>query len=142
MNKRDDGLIRDEADLKKMFTKGFYGSATFINDLPPYWQVSIVQIGCKFMDDDGNNDNKAANVNIPGGGASQTLTSTYNGCCRAYWVVMKARAADGKEWNLFNSTTVEAGYCGGNLKWHLVPETKFSKGAAEETPPLKLVLGE
>jgi hypothetical protein len=139
-SKKEEGAITSEKDLKKIFSAGYYASATFFNDLPPYWQVNIVQIGCKFIDDDGHNDDKARNVNIPGGGASATLNSTYNGCCRAYIVVMKARAADGQEWNFANSATVEDGYCGGNLKWHLIPEKNFAKGSAVETPRFKLIV--
>jgi hypothetical protein len=126
-------------ELKDLFSTGYYASCTYFNDLPPYWQVDIVQIGCKFVDDDGNNDNKGANVRIQSG-QNQTLTSTCQGCCRMYFVVMKARAADGNEWNLANSATVESGYCGGNLKWHLVQKTKFMKGDVTNAAPFELVV--
>lgn len=138
-NESQERPITSAQDLEGMFRQGYYASCTWFNDLPPHWQVDLVQIGCKFIDDDGNNDNKGANVRIRGG-ESGTLTSTYRGCCRSYIAVSKARAANGEEWNFVNTATVEPGYCGGNLKIHLVPEAKFAKGAAGETPPFKAVV--
>ena len=126
-------------DAEALLQGGYYASCTWFNDLPPYYGVSIVQVGCKFMDDDGNNDNKAAYPNVAGG-QNYTLTSTYQGCCRAYLAVSKARAQDGKEWNFVNPATVEQGYCGGNLKIHLVPETKFQQGTATNAPPFRIVV--
>lgn len=132
-------LITDEKELESVFSGGYYASCTFFNDLPPRWEVDIVQIGCKFIDDDGNNDDKAAHTRISGG-RNQTLTSTYKGCCRSYIIVMKARASDGEEWDFFNTATTESGYCGGNFKMHLVPEKAFAKGTSSKTPPFKAVL--
>ncbi|MBK9089559.1 MAG: hypothetical protein IPL90_11105 [Holophagales bacterium] len=54
---------------------------------------------------------------------------------------MKARAADGEEFNLFNNATVEAGYCGGNRKWHLVPKKRFMKGEVGSAARFELTLG-
>jgi hypothetical protein len=132
-------LITDKNELNEIFSSGYYASCTFFNRLPPRWEVDIVQIGCKFVDDNGHNDDKAANTQIKAG-QNQTLTSTYKGCCRTYIIVMKARASDGKVWNFFETATVESGYCGGNFKMHLVPERTFAKGASTDTPPFKAVL--
>jgi hypothetical protein len=120
----------DEKELSKLLAAAYPpASATFINDLPPDWQMNIDQIGCKFVYDDGHNDNKSASVNIPGGGQQATLVATYSGCCRAYFVVMRVRDSSGGVQSLANSTTVGAGYCGGNLRWHLVPKSQITKGA-------------
>ena len=133
--------MADEKELATLAQAYPPASCTFINDLPPDWKINIVQIGCKFVYDDGANDNKGANVNIPGGGAQGTLTATYTGCCRAYFVVMKAKASDtGQEWNLANSKTVDPGYCGGNLRWHLVPQTQIQKGQPGTAKSIVLVL--
>src|SRR5438046_3200749 len=109
-------------NLATLLTQGYYASATFINDCPANWGVTITQVGCKFMDDDGNNDDKSKNTNIPGGGGSDTLNSSYQGCCRSYFVVMQV-LNQGQTSTYANATTVEPGYCGGNLKWHLVPKS-------------------
>jgi len=125
--------ITDAAELDKMLSSGYPpASCTFINDLPPRWQVDIIEIACKFIYDDGYNDNKGRRVRIGGGGQSSTLTASYDGCCRSYITLMKAKAFDGtnEEWVLPNSGTVKQGYCGGNMKVHLVPETKYVKGTA------------
>lgn len=127
-------------EAEEAVRSGYYASCTWFNDLPPYYGVSIVQVACKFMDDNGNNDNKGAHVNIPGGGQSYTLTSTYKGCCRGYLAVSKARASDGKVWDYVNPATVEQGYCGGNLKIRLVPENKFRIGTSTDAPPFKVVV--
>jgi hypothetical protein len=125
-------------DLKNLLNQGYIPSCTFYNDLPPHWQVNIVQVGCKFIDDDGNNDDKGAHVNVPGG-QNYTLTSTYRGCCRSYIAVSKAKAKNGEEWDFFNTATVEDGFCGGNLKIRLVPEAVFAKGTSTKAPPFKVV---
>jgi hypothetical protein len=91
-----EGPITDAKELARIFREGYFASCTWFNDLPPHWQIDIVQIGCKFIDDDGNNDNKGANVRIQGG-QNGTLTSTYKGCCRSYIAVSKARAVNGEE---------------------------------------------
>jgi hypothetical protein len=139
-NETKEPEVMSEEEATAVLRNGYYASCTWFNDLPPYYGVNIVQVACKFIDDDGNNDNKGANVNIPGGGQSYTLTSTYQGCCRSYIALSKARAADGKEWVFPNTTTVEDGYCGGNLKIHLVPETKFLAGTPTDAPPFRVIV--
>jgi hypothetical protein len=129
----------DEKELSKLFSAAYPpASATFINDLPADWRANIVQIGCKFVYDDGTNDNKGANVSIPGGGGQATLVATYAGCCRAYFVVMKVRFSDGSEQNLANSTTVPAGECGQNLRWHVVPAATMEQGISVAARPIQL----
>lgn len=122
----------------ELLNSGYYASATYYNDVPADWGVTIIEVACKFIDDDGNNDNKSASVNIKGGGNSYTLNSTYQGCCRQYVVLMKVRDR-GNEETYANAATVESGYCGGNLKWHLVPQTKIISGSAIGDRPLALV---
>ena len=132
----------DEKELTKLLARTYPpASATFINDLPPDWKANIVQIGCKFVYDDGSNDNKGASVNIPGGGNSAMLVATNTGCCRAYFVVMKVRFSDGSEQNLFNNATVPAGQCGQNLRWHVVPQATVKQDmAAGVAYPIELKL--
>lgn len=137
---KDGKIVTDPGELKKVFSVGYYASCTFFNDLPPDWQIDITQEGCKFVDDDGHNDNKAAYVRIMSG-QSYTLNSDYNGCCRGYFIVAKAVSADGRDWNLANSATVEAGKCGGNMKWHLVPKKSYEKGTPTNTAPFELIPG-
>lgn len=136
-------LITDEAALKELLQSKYPpASATFINDLPPEWKVNIVTIGCKCVYDDGHNDNKAADVNILGGGQSATLTATYTGCCRAYFVVMKVRyQKTGEEESFMNQKTVDQNYCGSNLKWHLIPAKQMLKGTPTQRtqPPIEVV---
>lgn len=128
-----------EKELHHLFSSSYPpASATFINDLPPDWGANIVQIGCKFVYDDGTNDNKGANVNIPGGGGQATLVATASGCCRAYFVVMKVRFSDGSEQNLFNNATVPSGECGQNLRWHVTPKTTVEQGVAAVARPIEL----
>lgn len=117
-------------------------SCTFRNQLPPRWQVDIVQIGCKFIYDDGHNDNKGRVVRISGG-EEDTLVASYSGCCRSYVVIVQARAFDGtdEKFHFLDTATVEPDYCGGNLTWNLVPEEKLPKSAAISPPtaPFRLV---
>lgn len=138
--------VTDARELEKMLANRYPpASVTFFNDLPPRWQVDIIEIACKFMYDDGRNDDKGKKqLRIKGGGGQETLTATHDGCCRAYIALTKAKAFDGtnEEWVIPNTATVEDNYCGGNLKIHLVAETNFSKGApaGSHMPRFKLVI--
>jgi len=108
-----------EAEFEELLT-GYYASCTYFNDVPSDWGVTIIEVACKFIDDNGNNDNKGSATNLPGNGASFTLNSSYNGCCRSYIGLVKVR--DRGQIDIYPfSKTVDAGYCGGNLRWHLVP---------------------
>jgi hypothetical protein len=119
----------DERAAQEFLRAGYIPSAIFQNDLPANWNIHIVQIGCKFIYDDGHNDNKAATVDIPGGGAQGVLTATHSGCCRAYFVVMQAREmTTGEVWNFVNNATVEQGYCGTTFTWRLVAERQVKLG--------------
>jgi hypothetical protein len=139
----DSGTPMTPEEATAFLRKGYFASVTWINELPPYYGVNIVQVGCKFIDDDGHNDNKAANVNIPGGGQSYTLTTSYEGCCRSYIAVSKARAAaDGREWNFVNPYTVEPNYCGTNLRIRLRDSSKVQQGTSLEGSQFQMIVEE
>jgi hypothetical protein len=135
-----EGTISDPKILEEIFARpASLASATFFNDLPGYFNVFIVQVGCKFIYDDGHNDNKGANVNIKPEGGTHTLVASHNGCCRSYIIVAKAKhKTNGQEWNLADTATVEQGFCGGNFKWHLIADSKVAKGSG--SLPFRLVL--
>lgn len=140
MAKKSEAPMEGDLSLLASIQTGFYASTTFFNDIPADWGVTIIEVACKFIDDDGNNDNKTANVNLGGNGANYTLNSTYKGCCRGYFGAVKVKDR-GKVDVYPYAKSVEDGYCGGNLKWHLVPETQLKKGSFSERP-LKLILKE
>lgn len=104
-------------------------STTILNELPADWRMNITQAACKFVYDDGANDNEGGNVNVPSGG-SVTLTATNTGCCRAYFVLCKVTDSSGQSQTVSNQATVPGGYCGGNLRWHIVPQTQVAQGVA------------
>src|SRR5262245_20594584 len=58
---------------------------------------------------------------------SATLAAAYTGCCRAYFVVMKAKAFDGsgEEWYLANSKTVDPDTVGGTYARTWFPRRQF-----------------
>jgi len=116
-------------------------NVVFMNQLKPDSQIHIIQVGCKFAFDDNYNDNKVANVDIAPGG-QYTLNSTYGDCCRGYLILIKVRHPDGKMQQMAGSATVPDDYCGGTLKYHLVPKRMVRKGSnREEEPPFELVGG-
>lgn len=110
------------------------------NELDPKTGVHITQIACKFIFDDGHNDNPSKNTNVAPGG-QETLSSTYTDCCRAYFVLMTVRYPDNSTEVLSNSTTVDSGYCGGQLTWHLVPAKQVLKSWTGTNPALEIVPG-
>ena len=103
---------------------------TFHDKLPPRWQVDIVEVSCKFIFDDGYNDDMGQKVRIRAG-ESYTLKSSYSGCCRSYITVVKAKAFDGTDEDFvsFDTATVEDGKCGTLLSWYLVREQDKPQGA-------------
>lgn len=129
----------DSNDTVDQTSRGYFATATFINDVPKDWGVTIIEIGCKFIDDDGNNDNQVKTVNIQGGGESFTLKTTHEGCCRGYFGAVKAKDRGQVDVYPF-AESVPAGKCGSNLRWHLTPTRYIDQGAAVAELPLQLVL--
>lgn len=130
----------DESDGRPLtdLLAGHVPSCTIINDVPTDWGAVIIEVACKFMDDDGHNDNKGSAVNLPGGGSSYTIVSSYEGCCRAYIGLVKVRYHGKADVYPFTAT-VESGFCGGNLKWHLTPSAQFKPGAAAGAKPFEFI---
>ena len=116
------------SDTKKKFPEAL---VTFHNKLPARWQVDIVQVACKFIYDDGHNDDMGQTVRIRAG-ETHTLKSTYSGCCRSYIVVVKGKVFDGtdEDFNWFDSPSINPEECGTLLNWYLVREQDKPQGAA------------
>ena len=103
---------------------------TFHNKLPARWEVDIVEVACKFVYDDGHNDDMAQKVRIRAG-ETHTLRSSYSGCCRAYFTIVKSKAFDGTDEDFLSpgTATVEQGKCGTLLNWYLVRKQDKPQGA-------------
>lgn len=111
------------------------------NELNPKTGIKIIELGCKFIFDDGTNDDKVKSTNIAAGGQDE-LFSTHTDCCRAYFpVLIKAQYPDGSTETIIDNATVEPDYCGGQLIFHLVPAARISKTWQGKNPPLEIVRG-
>ena len=116
-------------------------SCTFTNELPARWEVDIVEIACKFIYDDGHNDDKGKVVTIKSG-QQDTVIASYTGCCRSYVTLTKAKATDGtgETWVIPNAGSVDAEYCGGELTVRLVPKKKTAKHGSGPQLPFEIVI--
>lgn len=88
------------------------------NETSPRGAVHIIQIACKFIYDDGFNDNQSKNTDVAPGG-QDALYAVHDECCRSYIGFLQVRYPDGTTETLAGSKNVEAGYCGGELIWHI-----------------------
>src|SRR5882757_9306444 len=124
--------IRAGSQPRKLADAYPAATCTFTNDLPASYGVDIVQVACKFIYDDGTNDDKSASVDISAGG-QVTLTADNTGCCRQYVALSTARRrVDGKEWSFVNPATVDDGYCGGQLIVHLGTKSDAEVGGIDD----------
>lgn len=115
-------------------------SVLAMNEIPlEYGNYRIVQVAVKFMYDDNTNDNKGVHCDVPYG-QSTTLVASHTGCCRSYFCLMQVRVPGGQVQTVSNSVTTESGYCGGQVKWHLIPARNFKKGTSYATNELQLEL--
>jgi len=116
-------------------------SVLALNEIPlEYGNYRITQVAVKFMYDDGTNDNKGVHVDVPFGG-SATVVASYTGCCRSYFCLMNVKVPGGQVQTVSNTANTPAGYCGGQVKWHLGIARQFDQNGtyAQGVLPLELV---
>ena len=109
------------------------------NELDPKSAIHIIQVACKFIDDDGNNDNQSKNTDVPPGG-QDILYGTYDHCCRSYIGLMQVRFPNGDTQVIANTKSVDQGYCGGQLTWHLIPAAAIAKDWPSHLEPVQFVI--
>ncbi len=127
-----------EKEISKLYSDAYPpASATISNETPSADNIHIIQFACKFIYDDGTNDNEGGNVDVPPGG-QYTLTAHYSGCCRGYVVVAQVRFNDGSTQTVGNTATTPAGYCGGNVLWHIRLQTMRKQGTPTSAQNVEL----
>lgn len=135
MSKNNEDLLTNVSSSR------FEASCKFVNLLPEHYKVDIVQIGCKFIDRDGTNSDRGDSNTRIEPGEEQVLYSGYSGCCKQYVMVMKARSnSTGREWNFFNTHTVQRGKCGLEFTYGLKAKKTVNQFSVEEEVPFEVVL--